>query len=181
MIFIGYSEAYKFIDSDTDKVVISRDARCLEEDDRTNEATNPEVVEFECDPETTDETPDEIPTQVEFEEDLSEAESTLIQEEQQPESGDSSIEFLSSSQEVPDSPLPRRSERGTKGKTPARYAESLNIIYKHQSAPRTYEEAVADPESEMWIAAIEDELKYLKENHIWDLVKFPAERKAIRC
>lgn len=82
---------------------------------------------------------------------LSEAETTLVQEDEQSASGNSSIEFHRGTEEVP---LPRRSERYTK-------------LYP-------------GPDGEMWIAAIkQDELTSQKENHTCDLVKLPAGRKTI--
>jgi Reverse transcriptase (RNA-dependent DNA polymerase) len=45
----------------------------------------------------------------------------------------------------------------------------------------TYKEAITSSESTKWREAIRSEMESLKENHTWDLVTLPKDRKAIGC
>ncbi|KAH9780120.1 reverse transcriptase Ty1/copia-type domain-containing protein [Citrus sinensis] len=45
--------------------------------------------------------------------------------------------------------------------------------------PRTYSEAITSSAKELWIKAIDEEMKSMRSNHVWDLVDLPAYRKAI--
>ena len=45
--------------------------------------------------------------------------------------------------------------------------------------PRTYREAITSSTKELWIKAIDEEMKSMRSNHIWDLVDPLPYRKAI--
>ena len=60
--------------------------------------------------------------------------------------------------------------------------DKLKIIalYKDLPDPKTYEEAMASPDKKMWIEAMNEEMKSLKENNTWELVEVPqSERKDV--
>jgi transposase InsO family protein len=70
----------------------------------------------------------------------------------------------------------RRSSRATRGVKPARF---LMASVAKAVEPRTFEEAMQCPESEMWMHAMEAEMKSITENDTWDLVDLPEGRKAV--
>ena len=47
--------------------------------------------------------------------------------------------------------------------------------------PVTFEEAMKSPHSSKWHVAMEDELKSMKENKVWDLEEIPKEAKTVGC
>lgn len=55
------------------------------------------------------------------------------------------------------------------------------MIKKNIPEPRTIKEALASPESELWRAAVEEELQSHKENCTWNIVSLPHGRKTIGC
>ena len=44
------------------------------------------------------------------------------------------------------------------------------------SMPKTYEEAIHSQDAEKWKAAMDNEIKTLKENHAWDITPLPESR-----
>lgn len=47
--------------------------------------------------------------------------------------------------------------------------------------PVSYKEAISSNHSTQWLAAMEDELKSMKDNNVWDLVELPQGVKAVGC
>ena len=47
--------------------------------------------------------------------------------------------------------------------------------------PVTYEEAISSSHSNFWLDAMEDEMKSMASNGVWDLVELPYGSKPIRC
>lgn len=76
---------------------------------------------------------------------------------------------------------PRRSGRSTKGIPPERYVADGKLARSQQCEPRSYQEAVSDPENGHWKAAMNDELKSLRECKAWDLTSLPPGSKTIGC
>ena len=52
-------------------------------------------------------------------------------------------------------------------------------ILQDNDEPNMIEEALSSPNKDKWINALEDEMKSMKENQVWKLVKLPKRRKAI--
>ena len=79
-------------------------------------------------------------------------------------------------QDEPDEPEqpPRRSERVRR--PPDYFA---NVTNKLPMEPRSVEEALGSPEKEKWKGAMDSEMKSLKDNDMWELVKLPEGRKAL--
>ena len=46
--------------------------------------------------------------------------------------------------------------------------------------PKTYQEATSHEKKMKWLKAMQEELKSLHENHIYDLVKLPRGKKALK-
>lgn len=73
--------------------------------------------------------------------------------------------------------LPRRSCR--QRNPPTRFDQEFCNIATDE--PVSYNEAVTCPESKYWIDAINDELKSMEENEVWDIVQLPAGEKPVGC
>ncbi|RVW56871.1 Retrovirus-related Pol polyprotein from transposon TNT 1-94 [Vitis vinifera] len=50
-----------------------------------------------------------------------------------------------------------------------------------ESDPTSYDQAINSENSTLWLYAMEEELKSMKDNEVWDLVELPKGIKTIRC
>ena len=74
-------------------------------------------------------------------------------------------------------------------KPPQRYAEvdimayALNVVEVIEAGeePSTYKEVISCMDLEKWLVAEHKKMKSLHKNEIWELVKLPEGKKAIRC
>ncbi|KAK9024865.1 hypothetical protein V6N11_064771 [Hibiscus sabdariffa] len=55
------------------------------------------------------------------------------------------------------------------------------VILVDQDEPKTYQEAVASPDSEKWLEAMRSEMDFMSENQVWTLVEPPKGIKPIGC
>ena len=80
-------------------------------------------------------------------------------------------------------PQPRRSER------PRRATDRMNllitgergILLMENDEPRTYAEAMMDPDSEKWQSAMRSEIDSMGHNQVWNLVDPPEGVRPIEC
>ncbi|KAK8596896.1 hypothetical protein V6N12_065375 [Hibiscus sabdariffa] len=56
-----------------------------------------------------------------------------------------------------------------------------DVILVDQDEPKTYQEAVAGPDSEKWLEAMRSEMDSMSENQVWTLVEPPEGIKPIGC
>ncbi|KAK8685887.1 hypothetical protein V6N13_124919 [Hibiscus sabdariffa] len=56
-----------------------------------------------------------------------------------------------------------------------------DVILVNQDEPKTYQEAVASPDSEKWLEAMRSEMDSMSENQVWTLVEPPEGIKPIGC
>ncbi|KAK8600813.1 hypothetical protein V6N12_050661 [Hibiscus sabdariffa] len=56
-----------------------------------------------------------------------------------------------------------------------------DVIVVDQDEPKTYQEAVASPDSEKWLEAMRSEMDSMSENQVWTLVEPPEGIKPIGC
>ncbi|KAL4284909.1 hypothetical protein GQ457_16G020180 [Hibiscus cannabinus] len=56
-----------------------------------------------------------------------------------------------------------------------------DVILVDQDEPKTYQEAVASPDSEKWLEAMRSEMDSMSENQVWTLVEPPEWIKPIGC
>ncbi|KAK8563377.1 hypothetical protein V6N12_035525 [Hibiscus sabdariffa] len=56
-----------------------------------------------------------------------------------------------------------------------------DVILVNQDEPKTYQEAVASPDSEKWLEAMRSEMDSMSENQVWTLVEPPEGIKHIGC
>ena len=76
------------------------------------------------------------------------------------------------------SPLePRRSTRTRR--QPNYYGQESSNVCEVPQSPVSYREATTGPDKRKWETAMETEMTSLRENHVWDLVKFPVGKKTI--
>ena len=73
--------------------------------------------------------------------------------------------------------LPRRSERLTQ--PPERYSPGL--FFTDSGEPTTYKEAINATDVAEWQLAMESEMRSIRENDTWDLVKLPKNLRALPC
>ncbi|CAN0876377.1 Retrovirus-related Pol polyprotein from transposon TNT 1-94 [Linum grandiflorum] len=76
------------------------------------------------------------------------------------------------------SPSVRRSTRSNIGTRPSRYDDYVVYACDDPTIPKTYAEACLDPR---WVAAMQEEIRALEENHTWDVVLRPAHTPIIGC
>ncbi|KAK8576146.1 hypothetical protein V6N13_090623 [Hibiscus sabdariffa] len=78
---------------------------------------------------------------------------------------------------------PRRSTRECH--EPERYGFLVtthgDVILVDQDEPKTYQEAVASPDSEKWLEAMRSEMDSMSDNQVWTLVEPPEGVKPIGC
>ncbi|CAA7035581.1 unnamed protein product [Microthlaspi erraticum] len=73
--------------------------------------------------------------------------------------------------------------RSNRGNVPRRRfeieGEAFMVALYDDLEPRSVQEALSCPNSNEWNDAVGEELESMKENHVWDLVDLPPERRAI--
>ena len=103
-------------------------------------------------------------------------------------------EAMGSGQEnVPDDPPPeqpqieeqdvplRRSHRVRRSTIPNDYEVYVSEDMTLEGDPTTYEEAMRSPDSSKWLAAMEDEMRSMDTNKVWDLEEIPKGAKKVCC
>ena len=75
----------------------------------------------------------------------------------------------------------RRSQRVRKPAISIDYEVYIVQDMKSEEDPTTFEEAMRSPHSSKWRATMEDELKSMKENKVWDLEEIPKGAKTVGC
>lgn len=178
MTFVGYSnnhKAYRFIDLATNKLVISRDVKFVEEElvqpgtdvPNLEEESYADILNPLSPIAALNQAPTEEPaSDPDDEEDgLSAATDTDF---------DSCDEFV---HEDLNETIVRRSERPNKGVAPQRYREMSNMALVAE--PTTFDEAVNGPESDSWKAAMDEEMMSHRQNSTWTVGALPEGRKAV--
>ena len=98
-------------------------------------------------------------------------------------SNDSEASFKDSEEELPSNntiePVLRRS--GRERRQPDFYGVEANTVGELKNEPANIEEALQSPKRDKWMNAMEQEMKSLEENEVWELVKLPKDRKTVGC
>ena len=81
--------------------------------------------------------------------------------------------------EVPAPVVSRRSERVRQ--RPDYYGTWVNTAKEQGAEPATVNEAMLSPEKKKWKEAMRKEMKSIKANKVWELVKLPKGKKTIGC
>ena len=161
-ILLGYGEkvkGYRLYDIKEKKVFYSRDVLFQEMKFKENKKTKLERIE-------------------ETEETTEESDAIVLPDMNNSESESEDANYDNETNEEDQNNTVRRSTRMRK--TPEYYGEWVNIASISEE-PKTVSEALSSEKSKEWSQAMENEMKSLNENKVWELVKLPKGRKAIGC
>lgn len=176
-VFVGYEEgskAYRLLDPNTSKVMISRNVKFLKnlsQIDKEGSELNTNSIES-C-PETIN------INRENFSDEESEAVVEICEKENKHVSEVTETGDDDEKEKEAENSLLRRSSRITKGKAPARL-EIINIVSENETEPKSYSEAITSKESIYWKHAMNEEMKSLKQNNTWDIVKLPENKQTVK-
>ena len=75
----------------------------------------------------------------------------------------------------------RRSKRAKRPAISSDYKVYNTETVHMEGDPTSYEEAMRSPHSSKWLEAMEDEMKSMSSNHVWDLEEIPKGAKTVGC
>ena len=61
-----------------------------------------------------------------------------------------------------------------------RYPPNEYVMLTNEGDPKTYQEAILHESKKEWVKAMQEEVRFLLENHTYDLVKLPQGKKALK-
>ena len=102
--------------------------------------------------------------------DFKEPIATYEGEQQQPQTVD-----------MPNMEAPRRSQRVRKSAISADYEVYNTKEFQMEDDPTSFEEAMRSDHSSKWLEAIEDEMKSMNANKVWDLEIISKGAKTVGC
>ena len=76
---------------------------------------------------------------------------------------------------------PRRSTRARKSAISTDYKVYNTEKVHMEGDPTSYEEATRSPDSSKWVEAMEDEMRSMSTNNVWDLENIPKGVKTVGC
>ena len=82
---------------------------------------------------------------------------------------------------VPNVKAPRRSQRVRKSVIPADYEVYNTEEFQMEDDPTSVEEAMRSDHSSKWLEAMEDEMKSMNVNIVWDMEIIPKGAKTVGC
>jgi len=186
-IFVGYGQdefGYRFFDPVEKKLVRSRDVVFFE-DQTIEDLDKSEKVDSQSNESLVDVDP--VPLTIAPERNLQNDENHVDNED-----GD----HIQNDQDAIDAPVqndvvgqqptvidaPESSlRRSTRERIPSsRYSPNEYVLLTDGGEPESLDEAMESEEKEKWFDAMEDEMKSLHDNHTFDLVKLPKDRKALK-
>ena len=112
---------------------------------------------------------------------MNEHEKLILQDPQEPvvtregEHQQPHVEQASSSE------APRRSQRVRRSAIPDDYEVYECEEFQMEGDPTSFEEAMRSDHSSKWLEAMEDEMKSMKTNGVWDLETIPKRAKTVGC
>ena len=186
-IFIGYGQdefGYRFYDPVEKKLVRSRDVVFFE-DQTIEDFDKADKADFQSSESLVDVDP--VPLTIAPEENLHNDENQVDNED-----GD---HVQNDRHDVVDAPVqddvvvqqpiidaPESSlRRSSRERIPSsRYSPNEYVLLTDGGEPESLDEAMESEEKERWFDAMEDEIKSLHDNHTFDLVKLPKDRKALK-
>ena len=84
-------------------------------------------------------------------------------------------------EQAPTNEAPRRSQRIRKPAIPADYEVYECEEFQIEGDPTSFEEAMRSAHSSKWLEAMEDEMKSMKTNGVWNLETIPKGAKTVGC
>ena len=76
---------------------------------------------------------------------------------------------------------PRRSQRVRRSAIPEDYEVYECEEFQMEGGPTSFEEAMRSAHSSKWLESMEDEMKSMKTNGVWDLETIPKGAKIVGC
>ncbi|GBP07332.1 Retrovirus-related Pol polyprotein from transposon TNT 1-94 [Eumeta japonica] len=194
---VGYAEeskAFRLLNTETNKIIISRDVKFLEMND--NEMIN--VIESGVDvsgamlkddgkdskrsdavnyPLSSVAGINDVGNNEDGELNYVESDLCILNEDELCNIGDDEFCGFESTEPNGVNVGPRKSSRVTKGIPPKKYGCRIS----EQGDPMNYKDVLLRSDKPLWIKAMEEELKALKANNVWSLVELPKGAKVVGC
>ena len=82
-------------------------------------------------------------------------------------------------EDVPNVEAPRRSQRVRRSAIPDDYEVYNTEEFQMEGDPTSFEEAMSSDNSSKWLEAMEDEIKSMSTNKVWDLEPIPKGAKTV--
>ena len=152
-IFLGYGEetkGYRLYDTTRGRVFFSRDTRFNEIKEKVQKLTKPDT-EFL------------VELDLSYDSETSSKDTEDVQEDLPT---DSTAE-----------PTLRRS--GRERRPPDYYGVEANTVGELQNEPASFDDVLQSSKRDKWMNAMEQEMKSLKENEVWEMVELPKDRKTV--
>ena len=108
-------------------------------------------------------------------------EDPVPQDQIEPVAMDEGEQQQPSEQEIPVAVAPSRPQRIRKSAISDDYGVYNNKEIQMEDDPTFFEEAMRSVNSSKWTAAMEDEMKYMSTNQVWDLEEIPKGAKTVGC
>ncbi|KMQ86061.1 retrovirus-related pol polyprotein from transposon tnt 1-94 [Lasius niger] len=203
MTFMGYepgSKAYRLLNQNTGKIIVSRDVQFIDEEIWSEQFTEVKFVEdsitndlpkLSGGQEEQQGTSKQETSSVKYDgldEKTLDRSKNIQQEERSTTSGqrknsetEKVIEIIDSEDEaIDEAKTVRRSERNNKGQPPERFTDLLNVA-REAREPKSFREALTSLDAERWRQAMTDELNGLMQNNTWELVDPPRYKTILGC
>ena len=84
-------------------------------------------------------------------------------------------------EQVPTNEAPRRSQRARKPVIPKYYEVYECEEFQMKGDPTSFEEAMRSAHSSKWLEAMQDEIRSMNTNGVWDLEQIPKGAKTVGC
>jgi hypothetical protein len=84
-------------------------------------------------------------------------------------------------QDVPHNEPPRRSQRARRSAISDDYDVYVSEEIQMEGDPTSFEEAMRSAHSSKWLKAMEDEMRSMSTNRVWDLEEIPKGAKIVGC
>jgi hypothetical protein len=108
-------------------------------------------------------------------------ESTVAHEDETQQPPVDDVPTKDEAQDVPTIEAPHRSQRVKRSAIPDDYKVYNTEIAHMEGDPASHEEAMRSAHSSKWLEAMEDEMKLMSSNDVWDLVEIPKGAKTVGC
>ena len=84
-------------------------------------------------------------------------------------------------EQAPTNEPPRRSQRARKSVIPDDYEVYVSEEFQMEGDPTSFEEAMRSAHSSKWLEVMQDEIKSMSTNDVWDLERIPKGAKTVGC
>jgi hypothetical protein len=108
-------------------------------------------------------------------------EEPVLQEPIQTDATDEGEQQQPQTEDVPNVEAPRRSQRVRRSAIPNDYEVYNTEDFQMEGDPTSFEEAMRSDNSSKWLEAMEDEIKSMSTNKVWDLEPIPKGAKTVGC